>query len=163
MQGRREATNADRERQSTVKNEFRQGYIRSIKGPRTRPCTIFDRSSSPFPMQATDSIVIALTTCADDETSRRIAETLVGERLATCVNRIRDVRSTYYWDGRLQDDSEVLLVIKTTESRLPALQERLKAIHPYELPELVVIPVIGGNEAYLQWVREGVAEKGTSK
>jgi periplasmic divalent cation tolerance protein len=105
-----------------------------------------------------DEVVLALSTCPDAEVARRISETLVSERLATCVNRIQDVRSTYFWDGRLQDDAEILLMIKTLQSRVPELAARLKAIHPYELPELIVLPVVGGNEAYLRWVREGVTQ-----
>ena len=81
------------------------------------------------------------------------------ERLAACVNRLPGVRSTYFWDGRLQDDAEILLIIKTTGRRLPDLTQRLKALHPYELPELVALPVVGGNERYLDWVRMGVASK----
>jgi periplasmic divalent cation tolerance protein len=110
-------------------------------------------------MQPADPIVLALTTCPDADTARRIAEILVGERLAACVNRIADVRSTYFWDGRLQDDGEILLLIKTTAARLPALEARLKALHPYELPELIALPVLGGNEAYLNWVRQGVQQE----
>ena len=81
------------------------------------------------------------------------------EGLATCVNRVAGVRSTYVWKGELQDDAEVLLITKTTAARVPELEARLKALHPYELPEWVVLPVSGGNEAYLQWVRQGVATK----
>jgi periplasmic divalent cation tolerance protein len=103
--------------------------------------------------------VIALTTCPDEGLARRVAEVIVTERLATCVNRISGVRSSYFWDGALQDDAEVLLLMKTTDSRIPDLEARLKAIHPYELPELVVLPVTGGNERYLEWVRHGVAPK----
>lgn len=112
--------------------------------------------------QFVDSAVLALSTCPDEPAAKRIAETLVTERLATCVNRIRDLRSTYFWDGRLQDDPEILLMIKTMRSQVPALSARLRAIHPYELPELIVLPIIDGNEAYLQWVREGVA-RGTKE
>lgn len=110
-------------------------------------------------MHPSDPVILALTTCPDQETACRIAETLVDERLGTCVNRIPNVRSTYFWDGRLQDDGEILLMIKTTHSRLADLEARLKAIHPYELPELIALPVIGGNEAYLKWVREGVKKE----
>ena len=110
-------------------------------------------------MPQSDSVVLALSTCPDDKTARRIAETLVSEHLATCVNEIPNVRSTYFWDGRLQNDGEILLLIKTTQSRLSALDARLKAIHPYELPELIALPVVGGNEGYLRWVREGVAKE----
>ncbi|MGH8186389.1 MAG: divalent-cation tolerance protein CutA, partial [Steroidobacteraceae bacterium] len=69
------------------------------------------------------------------------------------------LRSTYFWDGRLQDESEILLMIKTTAGRLGELGVRLKSLHPYELPELLTIPVAGGNEAYLEWVRQGVTNK----
>lgn len=105
----------------------------------------------------TEQVIVALSTCPDEATARRIAQALVSERLATCVNRVAGVASTYFWDGRLQDDAEILLIIKTTAERLAELQARLQALHPYELPELVALPVAGGNERYLQWVRSGVA------
>ncbi len=107
----------------------------------------------------TSQVILALSTCPDSAAAQRIAETLVNERLATCVNRIEGVRSTYVWNDELQDDSEVLLMIKTTAARLGELEARLKALHPYELPELVVLSVTGGNERYLEWVRLGVAGK----
>lgn len=110
-------------------------------------------------MPPSDPVVLALTTCPDQDTAVRIAETLVTEHLAACVNEIPNIRSTYFWDGRLQNDGEILLLIKTTQSRLSALDARLKAIHPYELPELIALPVVGGNEGYLRWVREGVAKE----
>lgn len=106
----------------------------------------------------TEQVIVALSTCPDEATARRLAEALVSERLATCVNRVGGVASTYFWDGRLQDDAEILLIIKTTAARLAGLEARLQALHPYELPELVVLPVLGGNERYLQWVRSGVGE-----
>jgi periplasmic divalent cation tolerance protein len=104
----------------------------------------------------TDQVIVALSTCPDEATARAIAQTLITERLATCVNRLPGVTSTYFWDGRLQEDAEILLIIKTTAARQAELASRLKALHPYELPELVVLPVSGGNEPYLQWVRSGV-------
>jgi periplasmic divalent cation tolerance protein len=107
-----------------------------------------------------DALLIALSSCPDEPTAARLAETLVLEGLAACVNRVTGVRSTYFWDGRLQDDAEILLIIKTTVGRLPALEARLKALHPYEVPELVTIPVVGGNERYLDWVRSGVDHEG---
>lgn len=105
----------------------------------------------------TEQVIIALSTCPDEAAARRIAEALVSERLATCVNRVTGMTSTYFWDGRLQDDAEILLIIKTTAARLAGLEARLKVLHPYELPELVALAVAGGNEQYLQWVRTGVA------
>lgn len=107
----------------------------------------------------TDSVVLAVTTCPDEAAAKRVAEVLLKDRLATCVNRIAGVQSSYVWDGRLHDEAEILLMIKTTEDRVTQLEARLKAVHPYELPELLIVPVIGGNERYLEWVRQGVARK----
>lgn len=118
-------------------------------------------------MQAPDEsggadVVVALSTCPSEDIARSIAEALVAEGLAACVNRISGVRSTYIWDGRLQDDAEILLMIKSCRARLQDLDARLRTLHPYELPELLVLPAAGGNEGYLDWVREGV-RKGTNK
>jgi periplasmic divalent cation tolerance protein len=107
----------------------------------------------------TDQVILALSTCPDDVAARQIAEALVTEGLATCVNRVAGVQSNYVWNGQLQNDSETLLMIKTTTVRIAELEARLKALHPYELPELLVLPVAGGNEPYLDWVRQGVASK----
>ena len=106
-----------------------------------------------------DQVILALTSCPE-ASAQAIASALVQERLATCVNRIGGVRSTYFWDARLQDEAEILLIIKTTAGRLDELRERLSALHPYELPELLAIEVAGGNERYLDWVRMGVKRKG---
>jgi len=103
----------------------------------------------------TERVIVALSSCPDEATARRLAEAFVSERLATCVNRVTGMASTYIWDGALRDDPEILLIIKTTAARLNALEARLQALHPYELPELLVLPVQGGNERYLEWVRTG--------
>jgi periplasmic divalent cation tolerance protein len=108
----------------------------------------------------TDQVILALTTCPDEASARAVATALVRERLAACVNRVGGLRSTYIWDARLQDEGEILLIIKTTAARLDELQARLQALHPYDLPELLAIAVAGGNERYLDWVRMGVAGKG---
>lgn len=103
-----------------------------------------------------DQAVVALSTCPDAACAARIATALVEERLVTCVNRVGGVQSTYFWDGRLQDDAEILLIMKTTAARLAQIEVRLEALHPYELPELIAVPVVGGNARYLDWVRAGV-------
>jgi len=102
-------------------------------------------------------VLLAFCTCPDEAAAARIARALVDERLASCVNRLPGVRSTYRWQGAVHDDAEVLLLIKTTRGRLPALRERLPALHPYELPELIAVEVAGGLPAYLDWVAAGVA------
>ncbi|MGC3979670.1 MAG: divalent-cation tolerance protein CutA [Steroidobacteraceae bacterium] len=104
-----------------------------------------------------DSVVICLTTCPNNEIAAQLATALVEEQLAACVNELPGVRSTYRWQGKVHSDQEVLLVIKTTTARLPTLETRLKALHPYDLPELVAIPVCAGSTAYLDWVRQNTA------
>ncbi|WEN15172.1 divalent-cation tolerance protein CutA [Rhodanobacter sp. AS-Z3] len=109
-------------------------------------------------MNTTDpaAVLLCYCSCPDEATARQLAETLVGERLAACVNQLPGVRSTYRWQGELTTDSEVLLLIKTTAARLPALRSRVLELHRYALPELIAVPVTCGHEAYLQWVRDGV-------
>ncbi|MFK2930395.1 divalent-cation tolerance protein CutA [Dyella agri] len=103
------------------------------------------------------AILLCLCTCPDAASAQRLAETLVGERLAACVNRVAGVLSTYRWQGEVSTDSEELLLIKTTAGRLDALKARLLELHPYELPELIALPVERGHAAYLAWVRANVA------
>lgn len=98
-------------------------------------------------------IVLVLTTVPDDEQSETLARTLVDERLAACVNVYPPMVSVYRWKGAIERDSERQIVIKTTRDRLQALEARIKALHSYELPELIVIAVQSGSEAYLEWVR----------
>lgn len=107
-----------------------------------------------------DQAIVAFSTCPDEAAARRIAETLVVERLAACVNRISGARSTYVWDGRVQDEGEILLIIKSTSNLATHLERRLKELHPYELPEFVITSVDGGNEPYLDWIRRNVGSKG---
>jgi periplasmic divalent cation tolerance protein len=102
---------------------------------------------------ADSGVRVALTTAPDAEVAARIARALVEERLAACANLVPQLRSIYRWQGRVEDASEVLMLIKTRADRVAALAERLRALHPYELPELVVLPVAAGLDAYLDWVR----------
>ena len=95
--------------------------------------------------------LLCLTTCPDLDTAQRIADALVEERLAACVNVLPGVQSTYRWEGQVQRAGEVLLLVKTVRVRLPALQERIVALHPYELPELLAVEA-GGLPAYLRWI-----------
>lgn len=96
--------------------------------------------------------LVILTTCPDEATANRIAKTLVAERLAACVNRMVGVQSTYRWQDEVRDEPEMLLIIKTTQERYGALETRLKTMHPYEVPEIIALPVAAGSEDYLAWV-----------
>jgi periplasmic divalent cation tolerance protein len=99
-----------------------------------------------------DAARVVLVTAPDAEVAARLARSLVEERLVACVNVLPGIRSFYRWEGEVQDDAEVLLVAKTAASRCRELAMRVEALHPYELPEIVVLPVEGGSERYLDWV-----------
>ena len=98
----------------------------------------------------TDSIVV-LTSCPDEAAATRIAGALLEAGLAACVTR-QPVRSMYRWEGRLVDEPEVLLVIKTLASRFTDLEMRLKSLHPYRVPEIIALPIAAGSAAYLSWL-----------
>ena len=88
--------------------------------------------------------------------AERIARALVEERLAACVNVVPGVLSIYRWKGNVEQEAELILVIKTLGERVEALKARLVELHPYELPEVVVIPIAGGHAPYLAWLEEQV-------
>jgi periplasmic divalent cation tolerance protein len=96
---------------------------------------------------------VVLITAPDAETGAKIARALVDERLAACVNVLASVRSIYRWEGAVQEAAEVLLIAKTRADREDALARRVRALHPYELPEILALPAVGGSAAYLDWVR----------
>ncbi len=91
-------------------------------------------------------------TAGSIDEARTIAADLVDRRLAACVNLVPGVRSIYRWQGAVEEDAEVLLLAKTGRTRCAALAARVQALHPYELPEILVLPVDGGSEPYLEWV-----------
>jgi periplasmic divalent cation tolerance protein len=98
--------------------------------------------------------ILATTTAPDLETAERIARRLVEDRLAACVQIVQGIRSVYRWQGRVQEEPEVLLLVKTAETQLPRIENLLHQIHPYELPELVSVPISSGSAAYLRWLAE---------
>ena len=102
------------------------------------------------------SPVVAFSTVAKAEDADRLASSLVENRLAACVNVVAGVVSTYRWKGKVERDEERLLVIKTRRDRLPALKEELVRLHPYEVPELIVLEVEDGLAPYLAWLDESV-------
>lgn len=98
--------------------------------------------------------LVVLCSCPDEGVADRIAHELVSGRLAACVNCLPGVRSIYRWNGGLQDEREVLLAIKTIRNRYEELEMRLKALHPYEVPEIIALPVLAGAASYLAWLSE---------
>jgi len=102
----------------------------------------------------TDNVLIVLTNCPDTEVADRMARTLVEQGLAACVNQLPPVSSVYRWRGSVERASEVPLLIKTTRERLGELQDAIRGLHPYEVPEIVALPVVAGLPAYLRWVAD---------
>ncbi|MGC3997381.1 MAG: divalent-cation tolerance protein CutA [Anaeromyxobacter sp.] len=100
--------------------------------------------------------LVVLVTAPDRERALGLARALVEERLAACGNVLPGLTSVYRWEGRVQEDAEALLLLKTTLARLPALEERVRALHPYQVPEVLALPVAGGSAAYLAWLAGAV-------
>ena len=103
--------------------------------------------------------VLVLTTWPADSDPAPLALALVQERLAACVNALGEMQSTYRWAGQIETATERQLVIKTVAERVPALEARLRTIHPYEVPEFLVIQAAGGSDAYVSWLMESTEKQ----
>ena len=99
--------------------------------------------------------VMVLTTLPSDADGAGFARALVEERLAECVNLLATMESVYRLEGRVEREVERQVVIKTSRERVVALWDRVRELHPYEVPEFIVLPIVDGNEAYLRWVGDG--------
>jgi periplasmic divalent cation tolerance protein len=106
-------------------------------------------------MKDTGKIVVLVTTGSDAE-SHKIADLLLSKRKAACVNIVPAVESSFWWQGKLDSATESLLIIKTKSSLLTDIVNLVKAAHGYEVPEIVALPIIGGNEDYLKWIDDEV-------
>ena len=103
--------------------------------------------------------LLCLCSCPDQAAAARIARTLVEERLAACVNVLPGMQSVYRWQGRVEQAGEALLLAKTTAQRFAGLRDRIVALHPYELPEVIAVEIADGLQGYLDWI---AAETGAS-
>ncbi len=95
---------------------------------------------------------IVFVTAKDADEAERIARGLLERKLAACCNIVKDVRSLYWWQGKVEDSPEVLLVIKTRQELFKRLAAEVKALHSYSVPEVVLLPITEGNEDYLRWI-----------
>jgi periplasmic divalent cation tolerance protein len=98
--------------------------------------------------------IVVFVTCGSEEEGLKIANALVEGRLAACVNLISPIRSIYRWEGRIWDEKEWLLIIKTQKGRFEELERKVKALHSYSVPEIISLPIVEGSSAYLNWIRE---------
>lgn len=102
--------------------------------------------------------IVVLITAGDADAATRIAEALVGERLAACANVVPGIRSVYRWRGEVCSEQEVLLIVKTVRARFDALEKRVRELHSYDVPEVIGLPVEAGSRPYLDWIAAETAE-----
>jgi len=98
--------------------------------------------------------IMVLVTCGSEEEAVKIAHSLVEERLAACVNITSPVRSIYRWEGKIWDEREWILIIKTQKRRFEELENKLKSLHSYSVPEVIALPIVKGSASYLKWLKE---------
>ena len=95
-------------------------------------------------------------TAANGEEATRLAEMLVGAHLAACVQILPEMESVYRWEGKIERQSEILLLAKTTAAKFADLEREVRALHSYETPEIVAVPIVTGSEPYLKWLSESL-------
>ncbi len=96
---------------------------------------------------------VVFITVPDEEEAARIARTIVEERLAGCVNIVKGIRSIYSWEGKVVDEHEVLMIVKTKRVLFTELEKRVKGLHSYSVPEIISLPIIEGSEGYMEWLK----------
>ncbi|CAL4933116.1 unnamed protein product [Urochloa decumbens] len=119
------------------------------------------RSLSSAQMESASTTVpsiVVYVTVPNREAGKKLAGSIISEKLAACVNIVPGVESVYWWEGKVQSDAEELLIIKTRESLLDALTEHVKANHEYDVPEVIALPIKGGNLKYLEWLKNSTRE-----
>jgi periplasmic divalent cation tolerance protein len=110
-------------------------------------------------MEKSEHIIIFIT-ANDAEEAQNIAELLLEQRLAACVNIVPDIKSSFWWEGKLDTAPESLLIVKTQARKLPEIIQSVKTVHTNTTPEIIALPVIGGNQDYLDWIDNEVAGDG---
>jgi len=104
-------------------------------------------------MSERNNVVVIFVTAPDVRVANRIAQTLVQERLAACVNILPGVRSHYWWEGEVQESSELLMLLKARKTDVQAVANRVRELHPYEVPEVVAADIVGGLPSYIDWIQ----------
>lgn len=104
-------------------------------------------------------LIVVYITVPNKEIATKLSSSLVSNKLAACVNQVPGVVSTYMWEGKVETDDEILLIVKTRQSLLDPLTVHVKANHPYTVPEVIALPILGGSESYVKWVAENTLER----
>ena len=100
--------------------------------------------------------IVIFVTAKDKEEALKISEVLLDDKLAACVNIIGQVESLFWWQGKINEENESMLVIKSKHSLLPEIIDKVKGVHTYSVPEIIALPIVGGDEDYLKWIDESV-------
>jgi periplasmic divalent cation tolerance protein len=103
-----------------------------------------------------DSAIVVLLTAANGEEAARLADMLVASRLAACVQILPEIESVYRWQGKVERQAEVLLIAKTLQSKFSELEREVRALHSYDTPEIIAVPIVEGSEAYLRWLDDSI-------
>ncbi|ONL94394.1 Protein CutA chloroplastic [Zea mays] len=103
--------------------------------------------------------IVVYVTVPNREAGKKLSQSIISEKLAACVNIVPGIESVYWWEGKVQSDAEELLIIKTRESLLDALTAHVKANHEYDVPEVIALPITGGNTKYLEWIKNSTRDK----
>ncbi|MGB2698588.1 MAG: divalent-cation tolerance protein CutA [Candidatus Zixiibacteriota bacterium] len=98
--------------------------------------------------------ILILVTCSSPEEAEKIGNSLVEKRLAACVNVVPEVKSIFYWKGKVSKEKEVLLIVKSRMDLFESIQNEVKGLHSYEVPEIIALPIEAGSEEYLNWIRK---------
>jgi periplasmic divalent cation tolerance protein len=139
-----------------MKDEERQKGSRAGK---KNSCLISRRKADPptgGPHPSSFSFVVGMVTCSSRTEARKLARAVLTKKLAACVNILDGVESHYWWQGRLEEAKECLLLIKTTQAQTKAVTRAIKSAHSYMVPEVIFLPIVQGERKYLKWIRASV-------
>lgn len=107
---------------------------------------------------STNDYIIVLTTCNSSEQASSIADTLVNKKLAACVNIVNSIESVYQWQGKIEHDKEIQLIIKSRQCLFTQLEKTIQELHDYELPEIIAVPIVAGELNYLNWIQTSTSD-----
>jgi periplasmic divalent cation tolerance protein len=107
-------------------------------------------------VSSADEAIVVLLTAANGEEAARLADLLIGAHLAACVQILPEIESVYRWEGKIERQAETLLLAKTTRSKFDELEREVRALHSYDTPEIIALPIVAGSAPYLAWLSENV-------
>jgi periplasmic divalent cation tolerance protein len=150
--GNRNAMDDYRTKERSVK-----GVQDGLRPPQHGPCPTLTADTSARTLVLVDDCIQVFMTVPAEQDGRRLAQALVEEKLAACFQILGPMQSTFYWQGKVETAAEYLCLIKTTSDAFDRLKDRVKALHPYDVPELIAVPITAGSEEYVAWLKSSVS------